>query len=130
LIAEFTAHNVALVVPAQGIDTSGANSAARLQLNILYAIAEFERDLIRERTLAGLAAAKRRGAQLGRPRTIDNYRDRVVQLRANGLSKRAIAKALGIPVSNAFRLIADLEKGPEGAKVEGHDHDLLPAWSS
>jgi Resolvase, N terminal domain len=42
MIAEFTAHSVALVVPCQGIDTSGANSAARLQMNILCAVAEFE----------------------------------------------------------------------------------------
>ena len=81
LIGEFNAHNVALVVPAQGIDTSGANSAARLQLNILCAVAEFERDLIRERTLAGLVAARKRGARLGRPRSIDQYRSRVFELK-------------------------------------------------
>ena len=49
MIAEFTAHNVALVVPEQGIDTSAANSAARLQVNVLCTVAEFEREIIRER---------------------------------------------------------------------------------
>jgi DNA invertase Pin-like site-specific DNA recombinase len=49
MIAEFTSHNVALVVPEQGIDTSAANSAARLQVNVLFAVAEFEREIIRER---------------------------------------------------------------------------------
>src|SRR4029077_9440905 len=87
LIGEFNAHNVALVVPAQGIDTSGANSAARLQLNILCAVAEFERDLIRERTLAGLVAARKRGATLGRPRSIDQYRSQVLDLK--GVACRA-----------------------------------------
>lgn len=106
LIGEFNAHNVALVVPAQGIDTSGANSAARLQLNILCAVAEFERDLIRERTLAGLVAARKRGARLGRPRSIDQYRDRVIELKGRGMSRRAIAGELGIPASNVGRLLA------------------------
>ena len=106
VISEFTAHNVALVVPAQGIDTSGANSAARLQLNILCAVAEFERDLIRERTLAGLVAARKRGARLGRPRSIDQYRDQVIELKGRGMSRRAIAGELGIPASNVGRLLA------------------------
>ena len=43
IIGEFAAHNVALVVPSQGIDTSASNPAARLQLNVLCAVAEFER---------------------------------------------------------------------------------------
>ena len=110
LIGEFTAHNVALVVPGQGIDTSGANSAARLQLNILCAVAEFERELICERVNAGIAAAKSRGVKFGRPMTIDAHRDSVAALRASGYSGRAIAKELNIPSSNVFRLIADLDK--------------------
>jgi putative DNA-invertase from lambdoid prophage Rac len=97
-------------VPGQGIDASGANSAARLQLNILCAVAAFERELICERVNAGVAAAKLRGMHFGRPRNIDAHRDRVAQLRAEGLSGRAIAEKLAIPSSNVFPLIAGLEK--------------------
>ena len=52
--------DVGLVVPSQGIDTSAGsmNPASKLQLNVLAAVAEFERDLIRERTKAGMKAAK------------------------------------------------------------------------
>ncbi len=67
LIGEMISNKVALVIPGQGIDTSSDNSAARLQMNILIAVAEFERDIIRERTMAGLAAARSRGVKLGRP---------------------------------------------------------------
>jgi DNA invertase Pin-like site-specific DNA recombinase len=67
LIGEMLSNKVALVIPGQGIDTSSDNSAAKLQMNILMAVAEFERDIIRERTLAGLAAARARGTKLGRP---------------------------------------------------------------
>lgn len=69
LIEELGTHGVALVCPGQGIDTSDMNSAGRLQLQILGAVAEFERSLIRERTLAGLKSAKARGVRLGRKPT-------------------------------------------------------------
>jgi len=49
LVAEFAAHGVALVCTSQGIDTSNENPAGRLQLGVLMAVAEFEREIIRER---------------------------------------------------------------------------------
>jgi DNA invertase Pin-like site-specific DNA recombinase len=48
-----------------GIDTTTAGG--RLVFHIMGALAEFERDLIKERTKAGLRAAKKRGKRLGRP---------------------------------------------------------------
>jgi putative DNA-invertase from lambdoid prophage Rac len=110
IIDEFSAHKVALVVPAQGIDTSWGNPAGKLQLHILCAVAEFEREIIRERVNDGIAAAKARGVRFGRPVKIDAHRDSVARLRAQGYTGRAIASELGVPSSNVFRLIADLEK--------------------
>jgi DNA invertase Pin-like site-specific DNA recombinase len=78
--------------------------------SILCAVAEFEREIIRERVNDGIAAAKARGVRFGRPVKIDAHRDSVARLRAQGYTGRAIAKELGIPSSNVFRLIADLEK--------------------
>lgn len=104
LVGELTSHRVALVCPSQGIDTSGLNPASQLQLNILMAIAEFERSIIRERVAAGLKAAKARGSKLGRPVTLDGHRDAVERLRAQGLSIRAISRALGIPASSVHKL--------------------------
>ena len=75
LIDEFNTHKVALVVPAQGVDTSEGNPAGKLQLHILCAVAEFEREIIRERVNAGLAAAKKKGVRLGRPATLDAHRE-------------------------------------------------------
>ena len=109
MIAEFTAHSVALIVPEQGIDTSSSNSAARLQLNVLCAVAEFEREIIRERVNDGIAAAKARGVRFGRPVTRDVHRDDIARLRAQGMTGRGIAKTLGIPTSPVFRMIAELE---------------------
>jgi DNA invertase Pin-like site-specific DNA recombinase len=66
LAAELEAVGVDLVVLDQNIDTT--TPAGRFLFNTLAAVAELERDLIRERTRAGMAAAKRRGARIGRPR--------------------------------------------------------------
>src|SRR5207245_2583279 len=62
---EFTALGVDLVVLDQQIDTT--TPSGRLLFHVLAAIAEFERDLIRERVKAGLERAKARGIRLGRP---------------------------------------------------------------
>lgn len=66
IIDEFSAHKVALVVPAQGIDTSEGNPAGKFQLHILCAVAEFEREIIRERVNAGLAAARKKRGPPGK----------------------------------------------------------------
>src|SRR5437773_7836288 len=84
LIGELTAHRVALVIPAQGIDTSASNPASQLQLNILMAVAEFEREIIRERVHSGLRAARARGAESGRPSTLHRHLPSVRVLREAG----------------------------------------------
>ena len=63
---ELEALGVDLIVTDQGIDTS--TPPGRLLFNVLAAIGEFELDLIKERTRAGLRAARHRGKRLGRPR--------------------------------------------------------------
>jgi putative DNA-invertase from lambdoid prophage Rac len=105
IVGELTRHQVALVCPSQGIDTSGLNPASQLQLNILMAIAEFERSIIQERVSAGLRAAKAKGVKLGRPSTLDQHGSAVRQLVAKGLGVREIARRLNVPVSSAFKLV-------------------------
>jgi DNA invertase Pin-like site-specific DNA recombinase len=53
-IEELRAHGVRFIATSQGIDTDESNPASRFLLHILMAAAEFERELIRERSLAGL----------------------------------------------------------------------------
>jgi DNA invertase Pin-like site-specific DNA recombinase len=66
VIDEWTALGVAFVSLAEGIDAT--TPAGRLQLHILGAIAQFERDRTTERIHAGIARARREGTRLGRPR--------------------------------------------------------------
>jgi putative DNA-invertase from lambdoid prophage Rac len=105
LIGEMTAHCVALVIPAQGIDTSASNPASQLQLNILMAVAEFEREIIRERVNSGLRAARARGATFGRPSTLSKHLPRVRALCEAGRNVSQIARELLLPYSSAHKLV-------------------------
>src|SRR5262245_14007166 len=67
LLEELQVLGVAFVSLAEGIDATAP--AGRLQMHLLAAIAEFERERIRERVLAGLQRAKSQGKRLGRPLT-------------------------------------------------------------
>ena len=70
---------------------------------MLAVFAEFERDLIRERVIAGLRRAKALGKRVGRPRTqVD--RDQILALREAGLSYRVIGHRLRISAALAHRL--------------------------
>ena len=94
ILEEMNNHGVALIVTSQGIDTGNTNPAGKLQLNVLMAVAEFERGIIRERVNAGLKAAKQRGVKLGRPRSLHKKTGVVLGERRNGLGVRAIAGKL------------------------------------
>ena len=64
-LEEFSRTGKSLISLKEGLDLSTA--AGRLMANVLAAMANFERDRIRERTMAGLARAKHQGKKLGRP---------------------------------------------------------------
>lgn len=108
--------DVGLVVPTQGIDTSAGsiNPASKLQLNVLAAVAEFERDLIRERTKAGMRAAKSKGVLLGR-RTIVTEEQlahaKMLVAAGNDVTTRHIARAVGVSRGTAWRLKRKIEDG-------------------
>jgi DNA invertase Pin-like site-specific DNA recombinase len=81
---------------SESIDTTTANG--KLIFSIMGALAEFERDLIRERTMAGLAAARARGRVGGRPPTMTPDKIKVAQqmYEAREHTVEAIAKTLGV----------------------------------
>ena len=96
LIGEFKTHGVALIVPSQGITTEEDNPAGALTLNILCCISEFERSLISERTKLALRHKKAQGIKLGRPKKIDQLKDKILSLRSEGLSIRKIANEVSV----------------------------------
>ncbi len=76
----------------EGVDTSTANG--RLVFGIFASIAEFERELIRDRVKSGLAAARARGKRLGRPRVVVGA-SRTAALRPQRASWREICAETG-----------------------------------
>jgi len=66
LVQRLSAMGVAVICTSQGIDTRDSNPCGKMILSIMAAFAEFERDIIRERTRSGLVAARAAGKQLGR----------------------------------------------------------------
>ena len=101
---------MALVCPTQGIDTSNSNPAAQLQINILGAVAQFERELITERVQAGVNAAKQRGVKMGRPAKNQKHVEQVKKLMAV-FWPAEIARRLGLPYSTVSELVREIKAG-------------------
>src|SRR6478752_3672004 len=91
-LEEFRSLGIQFISYQENIDTSSPLGQALF--TIVSAVAQLERDLIRERVTAGIRNARANGKQLGRPRRIVNC-DRLRQLRAEGASVRTIAKVTG-----------------------------------
>ena len=87
----------------EAIDTT--TPGGKLVFHIFAALAEFERDLIRERTAAGLAAARARGRHGGRPSVLSGHKLQVAQeMYASGqYPVAAIAKTLGVSRASIYR---------------------------
>ncbi|WP_368783883.1 recombinase family protein [Arthrobacter sp. ZGTC131] len=90
------------------LSTDGNKVQAKLMLGIFGALAEYERDLIRERTHVGLTAARARGRVGGRPQLLDSPKvARAKQLHAaRVMSPKEIADAVGVSVATLYRYLA------------------------
>jgi len=106
-LEEFRALGIDFVSLHEGVDTSTPNG--RLVFGIFASIAEFERELIRDRVKSGLALAKSRGKCLGRPR-VNVDRLRIATLRNEGRSWAEICDVLGISKGTAQRAVLSLPK--------------------
>lgn len=105
VVGEFGERGVQFRSLSEAIDTTTAGG--RLIFHVMGALAEFERELIVERTRAGLAAAKARGHAGGRPRAMSANQVQVArQMRDSGrYSAQAIADALGVSRRTVYRYL-------------------------
>jgi DNA invertase Pin-like site-specific DNA recombinase len=99
------------VLSGQGANIDTTTAGGRLVFGIFAALAEFERDLIRERTIAGLASARARGRNGGRPFTMTPAKLRLAQA---AMAKRDtkvgdLCKELGVTRQTLYRFV-----GPKG----------------
>ena len=99
LVESLKARNVGLkVLTGAGASIDTTKPEGRLFFAMFAALAEFERELIRERTTAGMKAAKRRGVHVGRPRKLaPDQLDMAAELIAG--VERHVAKPLAVSVS-------------------------------
>jgi DNA invertase Pin-like site-specific DNA recombinase len=102
LLDEFTTLGIHFISIHDQIDLSTASG--RLMLHIVAAFAEFERALIRERTVLGLIHARSKGVVLGRPKTRDD--ETIKALRKKGLSYAGIQKRLRISKGAVCRALS------------------------
>jgi DNA invertase Pin-like site-specific DNA recombinase len=99
-----TRHIEVIVVQLGKLDL--ASAAGKLMLTMLAAVAEMERDLLVERTQAGLVRAKAEGKTLGRPvRTTDAQRATMVTRHKEGASISALARDYAISRASVMRIV-------------------------
>jgi len=104
LAAELEALGVDLVVTDKMVNTT--TPACRLLFHVLAPIAAFERDLIRERVVAGIRRARAQGRHIGRPRKYRVDPQAALVLLAGGTSLRGTARRLGVHPSAVRRALA------------------------
>lgn len=110
LFAEFESNKVALISTSQGIDTTNDNPCGRLIMGVLSAIADFELSLIKDRTNAGLKAARARGAKFGRPRFTVGLKEKEIIAAWRAVPDATyfqLATALGCSVGTAHALVKE-----------------------
>ena len=104
-LADLGAYGVAFISLRDNMDLS--TPSGRLMFQIIGAMAEFERALIRERVKAGLRNAQAKGKRLGRPRR-EVDASRIAALRESGASWRAISREMGIGLATLYRAASNV----------------------
>ena len=104
ILNELQSLKVDLFFMQQGMDTS--TSAGRMMFSIFGALAEFERNLIRERVIAGQQRAISQGIKMGRPSKMnDGMKNAIKLLRERGIGIKQIARELKIGIGTVYSAI-------------------------
>jgi DNA invertase Pin-like site-specific DNA recombinase len=109
ILGDIHAAGADLFIRREGFDTT--SPSGRMSFSLMGLFAEFERNLIRERVLTGLARARARGQRLGRPRMPEAKRAQVrAALEAGGQSLRQIATQYRVGLGSVQRLQQELRQ--------------------
>jgi DNA invertase Pin-like site-specific DNA recombinase len=106
-VKALTDRGVTLISTTDGIDSSTA--AGRMVIGVLASMAEFERELIKERTALKREASRANGTKFGRPRKVDDSEHIATakRMKADGHSGRDIAKYLGVSRATLYRYLTE-----------------------
>lgn len=102
IVDQIAAKKAELRIRAMNLDTGTATG--KLMLQVLGAVAEFERSLMLERQRDGIRKAKEAGKYKGRKPTVRALRPQIEELLAHGAGATVIAKQLGIARSSVYRI--------------------------
>jgi len=102
-LQEFEHLGVGFVSLTEALDLT--TPAGRAMAGLLAIFADFEREILRERTRAGLAETRRNGKRLGRPETVARHAAEIRKLHRSGISKSEIARRLQIGRTSVRRLL-------------------------
>lgn len=106
VLTDLDAREVDFVSLTEGMDTS--TPMGRLLYHLMASLAEFERALIRERTMAGLAAARAQGRTGGRPPALSATKKQAARnLFAAGTPAPEIARILGVGRTTIYRVLSE-----------------------
>jgi DNA invertase Pin-like site-specific DNA recombinase len=108
LFEEVRQIGVDLYLDREAMDTS--TPAGRAMLGIASVFAALERDLIIERTVAGLATARAKGVRLGRPPASDGLTEAIRAMRVQGVGINSIARELGCGKSTVAKVAAQMQQ--------------------
>ena len=104
ILNELQAMKIDLFFMQQGMDTT--TPSGRMIFSVFGAIGEFERNLIRERVIAGQQRAKASGVHIGRPTKMnDGMRSAIKAMHENGMSIRQIAKSCKVGIGTVYTAI-------------------------
>ena len=104
ILNELQAMKIDLYFMQQGMDTT--TPSGRMIFSVFGAIGEFERNLIRERVIAGQQRAKASGTHIGRPTKMnDGMRSAIKAMHENGMSIRQIAKSCKVGIGTVYSVI-------------------------
>jgi DNA invertase Pin-like site-specific DNA recombinase len=92
------------------INLDTGTPTGKLMLSMLAAIGQFEREMMLERQREGIARAKLAGAYKGRKPTARAQAERVMELLAQGMTREAAAKEVGIGVTSVYRILQSFRK--------------------
>jgi len=105
-VKAMTEGGVTLVSVTDGIDSSTA--AGRMMIGVLGSLAEYERELMKERTALKRAASRAHGTRFGRPRKVTDpdHLATARRMKADGHTARDIAKFLGVGRATVYRYLS------------------------
>jgi len=106
-VKALTERGATLVSNSQGIDSSTA--AGRMMIGVLGSLAEYERELVKERTALKRAASRAKGTKFGRPRKVPDatHIAKARRMRHDGHTMKDIAKYLGVSRATLYRYLPD-----------------------